>query len=73
MESWKLPNIASVVGTLGDLKLMSPQQQSFLLLRRLATQYPPPNSFGKSRFSLDALVNIATAIGRRVRVDIEAA
>lgn len=26
-----------------------------------------------SRFSLDALVNIATAIGRRVRVDIEAA
>lgn len=26
-----------------------------------------------SRFSLDALVNIATAIGRRVRVDIVAA
>jgi predicted XRE-type DNA-binding protein len=26
-----------------------------------------------SRFSLDALVNIATAIGRRVRVEIEAA
>lgn len=26
-----------------------------------------------SRFSLDALVNIATAIGRRVRLDIEAA
>ncbi|MBU1397241.1 MAG: XRE family transcriptional regulator [Gammaproteobacteria bacterium] len=26
-----------------------------------------------SRFSLDALVNIATAIGRRVHVDLEAA
>ena len=26
-----------------------------------------------SRFSLDALVNIATALGRRVRVDLEAA
>jgi predicted XRE-type DNA-binding protein len=26
-----------------------------------------------SRFSLDALVNIATAIGRRVRVEIETA
>lgn len=26
-----------------------------------------------SRFSLDALVNIATAIGRRVRVELEAA
>lgn len=26
-----------------------------------------------SRFSLDALVNIAAAIGRRVRVDLEAA
>lgn len=26
-----------------------------------------------SRFSLDALVNIATALGRRVRMDIEAA
>jgi predicted XRE-type DNA-binding protein len=26
-----------------------------------------------SRFSLDALVNIATAIGRRVRIEIEAA
>jgi predicted XRE-type DNA-binding protein len=26
-----------------------------------------------SRFSLDALVNIATAIGRRVRIDLEAA
>lgn len=26
-----------------------------------------------SRFSLDALVNIATAIGRRVRVEIDAA
>lgn len=26
-----------------------------------------------SRFSLDALVNIATILGRRVRVDIEAA
>ncbi len=26
-----------------------------------------------SRFSLDALVNIATALGRRVRVDIVAA
>ncbi|HVW76899.1 MAG TPA: helix-turn-helix transcriptional regulator [Alloacidobacterium sp.] len=26
-----------------------------------------------SRFSLDALVNIATAIGRRVRINIEAA
>ena len=26
-----------------------------------------------SRFSLDALVNISTALGRRVRIDIEAA
>jgi predicted XRE-type DNA-binding protein len=26
-----------------------------------------------SRFSLDALVNVATAIGRRVRVNVEAA
>lgn len=26
-----------------------------------------------SRFSLDALVNIATALGRRVRIEIEAA
>jgi len=26
-----------------------------------------------SRFSLDALVNVATALGRRVRVEIEAA
>lgn len=26
-----------------------------------------------SRFSLDALVNIATALGRRVRVDLDAA
>ncbi|MGH9904514.1 MAG: XRE family transcriptional regulator, partial [Pyrinomonadaceae bacterium] len=26
-----------------------------------------------SRFSLDALVNIATAIGRRVRIELEAA
>jgi predicted XRE-type DNA-binding protein len=26
-----------------------------------------------SRFSLDALVNIATAIGRRVHVELEAA
>jgi predicted XRE-type DNA-binding protein len=26
-----------------------------------------------SRFSLDALVNIATALGRRVRVEVEAA
>ena len=26
-----------------------------------------------SRFSLDALVNIATALGRRVRFDLEAA
>ena len=26
-----------------------------------------------SRFSLDALVNISTALGRRVRVDLEAA
>ena len=26
-----------------------------------------------SRFSLDALVNIATSLGRRVRVEIEAA
>jgi predicted XRE-type DNA-binding protein len=26
-----------------------------------------------SRFSLDALVNIATALGRRVRLDLEAA
>jgi predicted XRE-type DNA-binding protein len=26
-----------------------------------------------ARFSLDALVNIATALGRRVRVDLEAA
>ena len=28
---------------------------------------------GVSRFSLDALVNIATAIGRRVHVELEAA
>lgn len=26
-----------------------------------------------SRFSLDALVNVATALGRRVRIDLEAA
>lgn len=60
MEEWKLTTIASVVGTLDGLKSMSIQKQALLLLRRLATQFPPPATFGKMNFQLQAYSQMLT-------------
>src|ERR1700679_2453213 len=60
MESWKLVSIASVAGTLDGLKSMSTQKQALLLLRRLATQFPPPATFGKINFNLPAYSQMLT-------------
>jgi hypothetical protein len=60
MEEWKLTSIASIVGTLDGLKSMSIQKQALLLLRRLATQFPPPVAFGKMNFQLQAYGRMLT-------------
>ena len=60
METWKLVSIASAVGTLDGLKSLSIQKQSMLLLRRLATQFPPPTTFGKMNFELSAYALMLT-------------
>jgi hypothetical protein len=60
MEPWKLVSIASVAGTLDGLKSMSIQKQAMLLLRRLATQFPPPATFGKINFQLQGYSRMLT-------------
>ncbi len=60
MEAWKLVSIASVARTLDGLRSMSIQQQALLLLRRLATQFPPPQTFGKMNFQLQAYGQMLT-------------
>lgn len=53
MDEWKLTSIANVAPTLKDLRSLPVQQQSILLLRRLATRYGN-TSFGKMNFALSA-------------------
>ena len=60
MTDWKLKSIADVAPTLKDLKSLSVRQQSMLLLRRLATQFPPPASFGKMNFDIPAYASMLT-------------
>lgn len=60
MEDWKLLSIGSVAGTLDGLKSLSIQKQAYLLLRRLATQFPPPATFGKMNFQLQAYSRMLT-------------
>jgi hypothetical protein len=60
MEDWKLVSIGSAVGTLDGLKAISIQKRALLLLRRLATQFAPPATFGKMNFRLQAYSQMLT-------------
>jgi Protein of unknown function (Hypoth_ymh) len=60
MEEWKLTSIARVVGTLDGLRSLPIPKQAFLLLRRLATQFPEPATFGKMNFQLQAYSRMLT-------------
>ena len=52
LESWHLVRMSDEVSTLKDLRALPISKQARLLLRRLATQYPTGQSFGKMNLDM---------------------